>query len=282
MRRRRADLLSCLTADSGVFLKLLQMSSNPESTEATLPDERVVTLLADLRSRLHPVVARLLPEDHGARSLARFLGLDRMTGWRCWTMAHEADPGRGLRGMPGRRGWDRILRSLEEKGATAEELAGILAAIRAFGVHLGEHGLVWSDLGAGSVESREPSSGGEDIIEARRAAHAGAVGLYGVRARLLLASYLVAPGAEDGTLSLGSFGLVDGLQRTRPGDAWPILQRPVMEEDGSVRCRHVSCGDVRGFPNLIARVSSSGLGTGVLERRRTGPLTEVVMFTGDP
>lgn len=196
-------------------------------------------------------------------------------------MAHETDPERALRGMPGRRGWDRIVRSLEARGATGSELAGILDAIRAFEVHLGEHGLVWSDLSDRAAEAREPSVGGEDITEARRAAHAGAIGLYGVRTRLLLASYLVAPGAGEGTLSLGSFGLVDGLRRTRSGDAWPILQRPVIEEDGSAVSRHVSCGDVRGFPNLIACVSSSGLGGGVFERRRIGPRTEVVMFTGE-
>lgn len=246
-------------------------------------DPRIVGFLEDVRGRLRAVVTRLLPEDHGARSLARFLGVDRMTGWRCWTLVHEQDPRRAVRAMPGRRGWDRILTGLQTGGATGAELAAIRREVRAFEVFLGEQDLDWTLLVQAEREkvSNRTQDAAAAIIESRRLASEGAMGLYGLKSRLLLVSYVVAPGTSAGLVSLGSFGLIDGLQRTRAGDAWPIVQRPVIEEAGEARLYQRPCGDSIELPGLMTSISTPGIDQGTLFKDRLGERTEMVMFAGD-
>jgi hypothetical protein len=245
-------------------------------------DPRIVGFLEEVRGRLRAVVIRLLPEDHGARSLARFLGVDRMTGWRCWTLVHEPDPRRAVRAMPGRRGWDRILTGLQTGGATGAELAAIRREVRAFEVFLGEQDLDWTLLVQAEREkaSNRTQDAATEIIESRRLASEGAMGLYGLKSRLMLVSYIVAPGASAGMVSLGSFGLIDGLQRTREGDAWPIVQRPVIEESGKTRSLHRPCGDSSEIPGLMTTISTPGIDQGTLFRQHLGERTEMVMFAG--
>jgi len=250
----------------------------PASTQPEL-DPRLVKHLQDLQGLLRAVVRRLLPGDHGARSLGRFLGVDRMTGWQCWTLVQEETLDRVIRAMPGRRGWDRILTGLEARGATGSELAAIRREIRAFEAYLGQRNLDWTNLADARVDERDAAA--EEIAESRRLASEGAIALYGVKSRLLLVSYIIAPGSGADLMNLGSLGLVDGMQRTRSGDPWPIVQRPVIEEAGEARFRHRPCGDSPELPSLITGLSSPDIDREVLRRERFGDLTETITYTGD-
>ena len=61
----------------------------------------VSAALEDLRQRLRPMIDRLMPEGYGVRSFSRGTGLELTSAWRCWTVAHVAEPAQALRALPG-------------------------------------------------------------------------------------------------------------------------------------------------------------------------------------
>ena len=234
-----------------------------------------------LRRSLRAVLDRLLPDGYGARSLGRALELEQTTAWRCWHIAHIADPAKALQAMPGRRAWEGVFRALERHGATRAELDALRAAFAriepmVFGRRADRP--ILRSLAAGGLDTASQLSALRDL---RRATARGNARLYGVAARTMILGWFVAPGPAKGTVSLGVAGVLDGLRRLRPGPPWPVMQRSIVSDAGGrERELYTPLGDDPELRSLIRRHSTpdaagAGLRLGVRHSFETIELADV-------
>lgn len=278
-----------LTASRWGDRRCLLISAAMKDDDTVLdPEAGVTEMLGNLRTALRDAVdsvamAGAMP---GARSLGRLLGVDRMTGWRCLTVMTEEDPKTVLRAMPGRRGWQLILDGLERAGATDRQTVAIRREVRRLEEALLTQGNVLSTRStamlSGSEAGSATSTEAPDQVELRRRAMDAAVNLYGVRSTSLVAGHVLAPGREAATISLGAYGLINGLRCLRTGPGWPIILRPVVEiDEGRAGIASSVVEDGARIPGLLPGVSSSDVLDHLTIERGDGPV-ERVLFSGSP
>jgi hypothetical protein len=216
--------------------------------------------LTTLRRTLRVLLDRLMPQSYGVRSFGRALGLEVTTAWRCWTIAHVADASQALKAIPGARAWESLLSRLASKGATPDEIAAVRAAIEQVNSVIRSRKLSHATLrvlAAGGLDSsREAAS----ILEARRSGMRAGAKLYGVHCKTRMMGTLVAPGTVPGSVALGFGGCFDGLERTRPGMPWPIMELSAsLSHDRGVVERQLSLGDDARVPAVISTLSTGGI-----------------------
>lgn len=188
----------------------------------------IVNPLAEqLRSALRTCLRDVLPPDVGARSTGRGLGVSRTLGWRVFAVAQSADTFALLQKLPGKTGWSRIYLGLERGGCPSENLDELRRAVDALQGRISDENVdpAWlRALGTGSMESQTQQRA---MLRARRSAFNAAKRIYGVHAKARFGAVLVtpSPGAGDGMIDLVSLSLFEGLERSRPGSAYPIYQR---------------------------------------------------------
>lgn len=237
--------------------------------------------LADLRHLLRAVLDSILPEGYGARSLGRSLGIEQTTAWRCWRLARVADPAQALQAMPGRRAWEDVFLRFERHGVAAAELASLRKALArieplVFGRRANRTAL--RSMAAGGLDSAGDL---QALRELRRATSRGNARLYGLQAGAIVLSWLIAPGARAGTVSLGVAGGMSGLRRFRPGVSWPLLQRSAVFDPRMKRQIHFTAlGDAAGLPTVIAgastpKVAAAELRSGVRHGQETIEFADV-------
>lgn len=239
---------------------------NASSSTLRRPASAFVAVAADteaiftaLRGTLRATLDRVLPSDYSARSLGRYLEVDRMTAWRCWTIAHVADPAQALRAMPGGRAWPSLLSRLAKRGATAEEVAAIRREVERFEVLVQERSLdrqALKTIAAGAPGSERERAA---IVAARRSASRGATSLYGIHAKTMLVAVLLAPGRPGDTLVSATLGIIDGLRRLRPGAPWPIMQHSVTSGSARGGARRAGPGKAGSLPTLLRDASTPGI-----------------------
>lgn len=218
-----------------------------------------------LRQRLRAILDRLLPDGYGARSLGRALDVEQTTAWRCWRIAHVADPAQALRAMPGRRGWKALFRQFERRGIPKDELEalqGAFACIEPLVYGRRADRTALRSMAAGGLD---PTSDLDALRDIRRAISRGNARLYGVQARAVAVAWLVAPGRVRGTVSLGTAGVIDGLRKLRPGPPWPALLRSAMAgTPGKGLKYYAPLGDDSAIPFLIRTHSTRDAASGEL------------------
>jgi hypothetical protein len=234
--------------------------------------QQVAESLSQLRSVLRTVLDRLMPDEYGARSFARSSGLELTSAWRCWTIAHVADPALALKAMPGKRAWRSILQRLEAIGATSDELRQARLAIDRFESIVADGRLDRTTLralaGGGLESSRESAA----LLKARRANVRSAALLFGVHCRVQSTTILAAPGPRRHSVSIGYAFAFDRLSRTRPGMPWPILRQSVtVAADGprgKIRTLQ-PLGNDSSLPSVLASLSTPGIvGAEIVSGRR--------------
>jgi len=216
--------------------------------------------LEDLRRRLRPLIDRLMPEGYSIRSFSRGTGLELTSAWRCWTVAHVADPSQALRAMPGRKAWSTITALIEDRLGTSRELDALHAAIERVESLLRDRRLnrdLLRALAAGGLDSsREIAS----LLKARRASMRSAAKLYGVHCKTRISLSVLAPGSRPGQVSCGIAGCFDRIARTRPGLPWPILDESVSVDPKQARIHHHRpLGEGEPLPSVIRSISSRGI-----------------------
>ena len=216
--------------------------------------------ITEIRQRLRAILDAVLPGEYGARSLGRSLGLERMTAWRCWTIAHVADSAAAIEAMPGRVAWSKILKRLSERGAAPEAMAATESAIERFETLVRARGVdrtTMRALAAGALDSDRETAA---LLDARRGAVRSAAKLYGVHVRMMAMAHVISPGPDRASLAIGLAAAYEGLGRDRPGRPWPIIRRSATHAEGeSGVLTHQPLGDEGELPSVIHAVSSKGI-----------------------
>lgn len=94
---------------------------------------------------------------------------------------------------------------------------------------------------------------------ARRDARAAAETLLGVRASLNAVASIVGPPDPEGFVDMASLSLFTGLERLRPGPAWPIFRWSYINREGRGASPQRAAIESGPLPPLVTRLSPPAL-----------------------
>ncbi len=201
------------------------MTNEKRDFDALMHD--VDRLGEQLRTALRSCLEEVLPPQTGARETGRLLGLRRNLAWKTFAVARSVDIVSLLRAMPGASGWTLVYDALAQAGCRSDSLEALRVAVSALDARITAEVIdpaCLRALGAGSLES---ASQRRAMLRARRMAFTAAKQIFAVHAKARIGAILVAPsrGDREDRLDLLSMTLLEGLERTRPGPAFPVYYR---------------------------------------------------------
>jgi hypothetical protein len=188
-----------------------------------------------LRETFSSIISTICGGSPRAQDVTDGFAIHRKLGWQIWNVAYGEDPLAPLRFMPYPRGIDVWTRAAEQRGVPAEMLASLRAAVdefqRLISTHAEDREMFEIMLeGAATGDGRTDES---VDVRYRKQAFTGNSFIWGVRAKSILASMLLAPSQRDGKFDMVRLhGLFD-LIRTRSTVRWPFAQSIVKGKDGT-------------------------------------------------
>jgi len=226
--------------------------------------ETLLTVLGPLaealRSALRACLREVLPSDIGARSTGRGLGVSRSLGWRVYAVARAADSFTLLRSLPGKTGWSRVYLALERLGCATATLEDLRSSVEALQSRMAAANVDPACLRSIGTRDLETDASQRSMLRARRSAFNSAKQIYGVHAKARIGSVIVSPSVDAGrdSIDLVSLTLFEGLERSRPGPAYPIYHRVKTfgdDETASIDGRNLSADT---FGPLVPSLTSEG------------------------
>jgi hypothetical protein len=193
-------------------------------------------VLQQLRGALIEALSAIGVDPAQPQAAARRLGLNRNLAWKISRIVTATDAFSVVPQVPGRGGFEILTKALGDAGTSALCLARVRASADAFA------GLVERHAGDRStfelVASGFVADAGrkEALVQARRDAFRGNSAIWGVQARVLLTTHLLAPSTDDpGRVDLVLInGLVE-LRRLSPDVSWPLFRQQGWDADGNPR-----------------------------------------------
>ena len=194
-------------------------SGAPSLTNPGDPDALRVeftSLLVELRSAVSGAVSPRCSPGLGARELARRLGFDKTSGWRVFTLAHDADDVTALRMLPGLRSWTKLISALRALGASAEESARLEHAIKHFEEFIARHRLVRNSLALWFAPLENCKHFDAAATRVRKLAVEAGRAISGLHLQGRIGCYLIAPSADPCIAALAALTIIEGPERA-PG-----------------------------------------------------------------
>lgn len=219
-----------------------------------------------LRAATRAAVAPLVRSDDGARACARTLGLDKSLGWKIHQIAFCTESVDALSAMPGSRGWEIALQGLATAGADAEAVARVRTAHLAFERALLDGRIDRKTLAGMVAALADNDSGRRQILRMRKSATESSALLYGAHMVARIGAYLVMPSrSKPGFVDLAALTILEGIERRRPGNPWPIYTPMFRHPTGSLAMQlatelALDADDKGGFRSLVRSLSSPDLG----------------------
>lgn len=219
-----------------------------------------------LRAATRAVVAPLVKVDDGARACARTLGLDKSLGWKIHQIAFCTETVEALAAMPGSRGWEIALQGLASAGADEESIVRVRAAHTAFERALVEGRIDRKTLAGMVAALADNDTGRRQILRMRKSATESSALLYGAHMVARIGAYLVMPSrSKPGFVDLAALTILEGIERRRPGNPWPIYTPMFRHPTGSLAMQFASeleiDSDVKGgLGSVVRSLSSPDLG----------------------
>lgn len=184
----------------------------------------------DIRRALIGLYASVGADPSQPQEVARQFSLNRNLAWKLSKVINATDPFATLNHLPGQQGMDLAVQAFRKAGAPPALLSQLDGAIERFmrfvGVHAGDRGrfeLMLESMGLFERETRAESG--------RELAFRGNSMIWGVQARVRIATMLLGPGASgkgDGILISG----LAGFQRLRPTARWRLFRAQMVDDSG--------------------------------------------------
>lgn len=199
-------------------------------------DEDMDRAYQGIRGAMTQLLSAVDADPSKPQDISRRFKINKNLAWKVSRMILVPEPHQMIPNIPGHTGIETVLSAFEVKGAP---IAVITAAREAFvefdeivRIHLGDRSTLQLALTSGTPEKVSP----EHLHATRKMAYQGNSAIWGVQARLRLASFFIAPNTDDpsmiDTASVG--GLLD-VRRLRANAGIPLFWRFSYNDDGSVR-----------------------------------------------
>ena len=209
------------------------------------------------------------------QQVSRQLGLNKNLTWKIARVLNGQDCFEAVAMLPGAEGVEIYLRAFESAGAEESRIRAARQAFEAIDGVIRRHFGDRSQLDLVLDGLREDSN----LEQSRRLAFRGMSGVFGVQAKVRLATHLLVPSAEDGRVDIALIVGLVGLQRLRPRRRLPVFRWSAPTPNDRVRSRPLFAGehetdfllrDFSSFPNATVLSSSK---SGHFETELTeGPL----------
>lgn len=206
------------------------------STAAASPPfhEHLTRSVRELRGSLIELLLSVGADPTTPQVTARDFGLDKTLAWKVAKLIDATDPSVAVQHIPGKPGMKILLKAMERAGAPAPVTTAVQDAMSGFDrmveIHTGDRATL--DLALGAMAGAPDQS--DRLEAARKLAFQGNSATWGIQARVRLASYFIAPNADDPEMIDSAIvgGLVD-CRRLRPDVAWPVFQSQTYNDDGT-------------------------------------------------
>ncbi len=189
-----------------------------------------------IRGTLTELLSSVNADASRPQELARRFGVNKNLAWKIARIVSITEPHAAIPHLPGTSGMKTLFKAMESGGAPAATVAAARTALERFDEmvtsHVGDRSTLQLVL-----SSTAPHKVPQEHLEAtRRMAYQGNSSIWGIQGRVRLASFFLAPNAEDETLldtaSMG--GLLD-VRRLRPNTSVPFFMRFSYNDDGTPR-----------------------------------------------
>jgi len=209
-------------------------SDSNHSTNGDRFDDDLDQSFQGVRGALTELLTAVGADIERPQEVARRFGLNKNLAWKLSKIVSTTDPHGVISNMPGPIGMNTIFAALRRAKAPKAEMDRARDALAAFDkvveMHIGDRSTLELVLSS-KAPHKVPT---EYLHKTRKMAFQGNSSIWGIQARVRLASFFLAPNAEDpemlDTASMG--GLID-VRRLRPTSTVPILVRFAYNDDGT-------------------------------------------------
>ncbi len=174
-----------------------------------------------LRQALADVLFSVGADPGEPQELSRKFGLDKTLTWKISRVVREDDAWEAVQHIPRRPSIEIFTRAMTKHGAPNHTVESLWDAVEVFEhfieTHSGDRETL--EMMAGASAKRTASKRMEAF---RKSGYQAGAAVWGVHARLQLASQLIAPGAADGTLDLAVVCGLLGFRRLRANVPWAV------------------------------------------------------------
>lgn len=202
-----------------------------------------------LRGAFSEILATIDVDATKPQQMAKQVGLDKSLSWKLSRILGEEDAFATAVHMPGKAGLRIVTRSFEKAGASAESIKALHRAIadfdRVIETHCGDRETL--ELMLGNLRRDGQAQHDESL---RRKSFQGNSAVWGIQARMQIASHYIAPNAANPDLfDIATVsGLID-LRRLRSDVPWAVASVRQFTGDGTAKPH-------KGFEPIDSRVTS--------------------------
>lgn len=258
------------------------VSTRPGSESEPTPE--VVVALRTLQDAIGGLLASHVPSGATVRDVRDRLAIGHRLAWTILSFRRASTVTELVRSLPGRRGWDSILKAFEELEDRQEHLARTRDALAAFRRVCDEGEIDLAALVEPAAARDTPES-----ERYRREEYLKHRSIWPVHSRAKIVAKIVAPDPADPNMGcLATLMMLVGAERTAPG---PMLEvaRTLIPED-ALRQRLPPGTDLAGvfghggpMPPLLEAFSSPGvIGRELHRMEETGGFKRVGYANADP
>lgn len=188
-----------------------------------------------LRGALTELLGSAGADPSRPQEIARRFKINKNLAWKISKIISATDPHKVVSNIPGKAGMSTILSAFAAEGVSSDSIDSVEAALRRFDRMVEEHVDDRSTLQLAMTSSQPDGVPIEQLHATRKTAYEGNSAIWGVQARVRLASFFVAPNPDNpdlvDTASVG--GLLDA-RRLRPEVTIPLFMHFSYNDDGTV------------------------------------------------
>lgn len=211
-------------------------SVSESSGAATGFDEALDQAFQGVRGALTALLVSARADAGKPQEIARRFRINKNLAWKISKIVTVTDPHAVVVNLPGPTGMNTILSAFASGGASRESVEAARGAVERFDrmveIHVGDRStleLVLSSM----APHRVPT---EQLHHTRKMAFQGNSSIWGIQARVRLASFFLAPNPGDpGMLDTASLGGLLDVRRLRNDASVPLMMRFAYNDDGTVR-----------------------------------------------
>jgi hypothetical protein len=184
-----------------------------------------------LRAALIDLYHEIHADPASPRDVSRQLALHKNLTWKLGKILSADDSFDAVEHIPGPSGIRIFLDAAARAGAPEPAVAQVRAAYESFDEMVELHTGDRSNL---ELILDSMTTARDRLEKSRKLAFRGNSGIWGVQARVRLATHFLAPGAGDPSrLDYAQVGGIVDFQRLRPAASWPLLRLRGFNDDGS-------------------------------------------------
>lgn len=213
--------------------------TSPDAAQPSRPDrfeDALDQAFQGVRGALTELLVSVRADPGKPQDIARRFRINKNLAWKISKIVTVTDPHAVVSNIPGPTGMNTILSAFATGGAPQASLDSARDAVERFDrmveVHVGDRStleLVLSSKAPGRVPT-------EHLHQTRKMAFQGNSSIWGIQARVKLASFFLAPSPDDPTqLDTASLSGLFDVRRLRSDASVPLLVRFSFNDDGSVR-----------------------------------------------